>query len=502
MNLERLRREGEAFTEEISREYYLGLAGHKPAPVLQPIYEKHASLMTPDALAMTRDAFTQAAPGSEEHRQARTLLEWHAGLVVDQKLAPLDERQMAWEATAQVPVPGEGSIQFERVAIEIGNETDRRRRLAIHDARNKVVAAELAPMRLERIQREREMIEALDIADGYKATWEALSGISLEELRAQCEQYLEDTQALWDETFPAFVKKVLKIDPRDAKRADALALFRAQDFDAYFPAREMESRVQKQVREMGIDPLAHGRIRLDTEEREGKRSRAFCSPVRVPDEVYLVLRPHGGQSDWSTFLHELGHALHFGYTRADVPFEFKTLGDNSVTEAYAMLFDAFMEHRGWLARYTDLGKTRLDGFLRIAGFQELHFMRRYCAKFIYETQLYGGDVPWAELPALFVDTLSRATNFQYSTADAFVDVDHGFYSARYLRAWQLQALIDETLTQRFDEDWWRNPRAGPWIVSDLFGEGQRELAHELAQRVCGQPLTFTPMIRAVERMLG
>src|SRR5829696_4402236 len=106
MSLDRLRREGEAFTEEISREYYLGLAGHKPAPVLQPIYEKHAQLMTPDALELTREAFTTAPKGSEEHRQARTLFEWLASLVVDQKLAPLDERQMAWEATSQVVVPG------------------------------------------------------------------------------------------------------------------------------------------------------------------------------------------------------------------------------------------------------------------------------------------------------------------------------------------------------------------------------------------------------------
>jgi hypothetical protein len=39
-------------------------------------------------------------------------------------------------------------------------------------------------------------------------------------------------------------------------------------------------------------------------------------------------------------------------------------------------------------------------------------------------------------------------------------------------------------------------------MNELFGEGQRELAHELAQRVSGQPLSFTPLVRAVERMLG
>jgi hypothetical protein len=283
-------------------------------------------------------------------------------------------------------------------------------------------------------------------------------------------------------------------------------IFRAHEFDEYFPAREMESQVQRQVREMGIDPVAAGRIRLDTAEREGKRSRAFCSPVRVPEEVYLVLRPHGGQTDWSTFLHELGHALHFAYMRPDYPFEYRWLGDNSITEGYAMLFDHRLDDAGWLRRYTQLGggssNPNLTRFLRSAGFEELHYLRRYCAKFIYETHLYGGDLSWDSLPDLYVEMLTGATNFIYSPSKAFVDVDPRYYSARYLRAWQLQALIAETLTQRYDEDWWRNPRAGPWMIQSLFSEGQRELAHEQAQRVAGRELSFAPLIREIERLLG
>jgi hypothetical protein len=502
MTLERVRRDGEAFSEELGREYYLGMSGHKPTPVIQPIYEKYAALSTPDTLGLVRERFAAAKPGSEEQRQIRPLLEWVASLASDRQLAPLEERQMAWESSAVVHVEGGESLQFERCPIEIANTTDRQRRLTIDQARAALVQAELMPIRRERLQRERDLIEAIGVADGYNATWETLSGIDLMHLRAQCEQYLKDTQALWDETFPEFVKRELNIDPRDATRADAQALFRAQSFDAFFPAREMEARVQGQVREMGIDPLAHGRIRLDTAERAGKRSRAFCSPVRVPDEVYLVLRPHGGQSDWSTFLHELGHALHFAYSRADLPFEYRVLGDNSVTEAYAMLFDGLMESRGWLARYTDLGESRLRDFLRVVGFQEAHFMRRYCAKLIYEIELYGGEVSWDALPDRYVDVLGTATNFRYQAADAFVDVDPGYYAARYLRAWQLQSLLNETLTRLFDEDWWRNPRAGPWLVEQALAEGQRELAHDLAMRVAGQPLSFTPLVRDIERMIG
>ena len=38
--------------------------------------------------------------------------------------------------------------------------------------------------------------------------------------------------------------------------------------------------------------------------------------------------------------------------------------------------------------------------------------------------------------------------------------------------------------------------------SALFGEGQRELAHEQAQRIAGKTLSFAPLVRAVERALG
>jgi hypothetical protein len=384
----------------------------------------------------------------------------------------------------------------------MANSADRERRIVIETARARLVGAELGPLRRERFQRERDIVERLPLAKGYNAGWELLSGVSLERLRAQCEQFLRDTQPMWEEVFPEFVRRVLNIDPEDARRSDALALFRAKEFDAAFPADAMETQVQRQVRDMGIDPLAAGRIRLDTEEREGKRSRAFCAPVRVPEEVYLVLRPHGGQTDWNTFLHELGHALHFAYMRPDYPFEYRWLGDNSVTESYAMLFDHRMQDAGWLKRYTQLTEKNIRPFLRSAGFEELHFLRRYCAKFIYETHLYGGDVPWESLPDLYVSRLMDATDFRYSPEEAFVDVDPRFYSARYLRAWQHQALVSETLTQRYDVDWWRNPRAGPWLVQSLLSEGQRELAHEQARRISGGELSFAPLVREIERLLG
>src|SRR4029079_7519075 len=408
LSIERLRKDGESFNEELSREFYESLSGLKAEAQIQPLYEKYRAIFSDDSLELTREAFLGSAEGTEERRSARLLLDWQVESHSSRQLASLDEREIAWEGEAVVQLSDGRQIPYQRTSIELGNSTDRHERAMIEAARAKLVEKELAPMKKERFQRERDITEAIGVANGYNATWELLSGISLSDLRAECEAFLRDTQAMWDDIAPRVAKRVLGMPLKETTRADALALFRAREFDEYFPAREMESAIRRQVTEMGIDPEANGRIILDTGDREGKRSRAFCSPVRVPDEVYLVLRPHGGQTDWNTFLHELGHALHYAYMRPDLAFEYRWLGDNSITEGYAMLFDHRMKDTNWLKRYTELGPSRISPYLRKAGLEEFHFLRRYCAKLIYETDLYGGGRPRGPLTGLYCEALPEA----------------------------------------------------------------------------------------------
>ena len=72
LSIERLRRDGEAFMEELSREYFLAHAGLKASAELQPIYEKHRGILNRDALELTREIFLASAEESDERRSART----------------------------------------------------------------------------------------------------------------------------------------------------------------------------------------------------------------------------------------------------------------------------------------------------------------------------------------------------------------------------------------------------------------------------------------------
>jgi hypothetical protein len=500
--IERVRREGEALLEAVAREEYEAYSGLKPAPALQVAYERHAAAYGDDALDAAREALLGSAAGSDEWRAARALFEWVVGTRSSRTLAEHDEREIAWEARAVARTSDGRDIPYQRLPIEISNTVDRAERMRLELARTTLVEAELAPLKRERLEREQELVLAADVADDYVSTFQLLSGIDVRALGDACAAFLADTEAMSRDLLPDALRRQLGVERDEATRADASALLRMPQFDGAFPAGAMESTIRVQMGSMGLDSRADGRVRYDLAEREGKRARAFCAPVRVPDEVYLVLRPHGGVGDWRTFLHELGHALHFANVRRELPFEFRWLGDNSVTEGYAMLFDHLPRDSGWLRRYADLSASQQPAFLRAGALEELLFLRRYCGKLLYELELHGGKIPWGALPELYVDMLSAATGVRYSAADAFVDVDERFYVARYLRAWQLQAVLAGTLRERFDEDWWRNPAAGPWIVDELYGEGQRELADELATRVSGAGLGFAPLVRELESRLS
>ena len=290
-----------------------------------------------DAIELLRDAFTSASAGSETQRSARLLLEWEVESQAGRAVAPLEEREIAWEASAIVDVPDRGPIPYQRVPIELANLTNRKERLALDDARAALVERELVPIRRDRLQRERDFVEGLRLADGLQRdVHDAERRRSRRAARPVSRLSLGHESDVGRTPAGRCTPRPRRVGQR-AHTSRCARPAAGAGVRSVLPGPEMEAVVRRQVTEMGIDPTANGRMRYDAGEREGKRSRAFCAPVRVPEEVYLVMRPHGGQTDYQTLLHELGHALHFAYTRAGpsvrVPVGRRQLGHGELRDA-------------------------------------------------------------------------------------------------------------------------------------------------------------------------
>src|SRR4051812_28041887 len=117
MSVERLRTEGEAFMQELSREFYESLSGLKSEALIQRVYEKHREMFSEDALEVAREMLEGSAEDTDERRSARILLDWQVESRSSRELAPLDEREIEWEGDTLVRLPDGREIPFQRVAI-------------------------------------------------------------------------------------------------------------------------------------------------------------------------------------------------------------------------------------------------------------------------------------------------------------------------------------------------------------------------------------------------
>ena len=248
---------------------------------------------------------------------------------------------------------------------------------------------------------------------------------------------------------------------------------------------------------LGFDLAAQPNIKLDLDDRPQKAPRACVIASDPPKVVHLITRAQGGLHDYQAFLHEAGHALHYGGCDADLPYVFRRIArDHALTEIYSYIVEAITREPEWHELYFGLSPEQARENAEATTFLEALLYRRYEAKLRYELDFWsrfdgdGGD------PAIYEQLLTEATGIFYRRENYLSDMDAGFYSADYLRAWIRSAQLRAHLVQEIGSDWWRSPQTGE-LLRDLFREGTKPTSEEIAGRLGFDPLDTKPLLHEI-----
>jgi hypothetical protein len=476
VDLDAYRAEAEEFVTALDREYYLHFSGQQDAYDIEPIYERHAGLFSREAVEGLRD------------EGARLLLEFAVQGLIGRETKAEQAELARREAELELEIDGR-QIPFRSATIEQANEQDPDRRAAIEDARNTATEEHLNPLLRELVERSHRLAAELGWGS-MRSMCEGLSGIDLGALAGQTAAFLEASEAAYRPSVEPLLREHLGFGFDRLRRADLIAFFRAPSLDSYFPAGELISSLTKTLAGLGIDIAAQPGVHLDVERRPKKSPRAFCAPVRVPDEVYLVISPIGGRDDYAALMHEAGHTEHYAHVDPELPLEERVFGDNSVTEGFAFLFDHLTSDPDWLLHR--LGRDDAAPVVEHERAVKLLFLRRYCAKLAYELELHDGPGSLEPLRESYARGQSEAVGVEWPGETWLSDVDPFFYVARYLRAWALETHLRRLLKERFGPAWFEEREAGE-LLRELWRRGQREGADELLGELTGAPLDFSAL---------
>jgi hypothetical protein len=343
----------------------------------------------------------------------------------------------------------------------------------------------------------RELLDAEVTGDADPiARNEEEKGISLHELERVLAAAADATTEPWNRLRDTWFDRLLGPE-RDAEPTNAHVhyLRRLSPLESTSTKERAVEICLSTTLALGFDMTAIPNIHLDVEDRPQKNPRACVIPSNPPDVVHLITRAQGGLSDYQAFMHEAGHALHYAGVDPRLPYTFRSISrDHALTEIYSYIFEAVTREPAWHAQYFGLSDSVAEENAQATLFLEALLYRRYTAKLQYELGFWSAFAEERGRSERDYSTLlTEATGVRYDPRNYLSDMDAGFYSADYLRAWIRAAQLRRFLLREVGEDWWRSTETGD-ILRELFLEGTRPTSEEIATRLGFEALDTAALV--------
>jgi hypothetical protein len=480
------------FVSERSEESRALRVGEKEISEQAAIVTRYADLFTGEQLEALGAA--QAAEADEDKRERLYRLHktCESG-VVTARLAPLQDELQNAELAARVVYRGE--------ELPLRSATARMSTLAGYDEREELgpavwdVSAELNDLRLGLVQASESLQAELSGVADPVARNEAEKQVSLHDLANVLVTVAERTTPSYDVLRGRWLDRLLGASRAPRPSAyHAAYLFRLTPLADVYTKERATGICVETLRALGCDLEESGNIRTDLEDRPQKAPRPSVVASDPPTVVHLITRPQGGLQDYQDFLHEAGHALHYAGCDPALPYAFRAISrDYALTEIYSYVVQSIAREPGWHAAHFGLSAEQAAENAEAATFLDVFMFRRYLAKLRFELDFWSRFSRDGGTPDGYAGLLTEATGLAYRPDRYLADMDSGFYSADYLRAWIRSAQLRDHLRETIGDDWWRRPETGAFL-RELFREGLRPSSEEVAGRIGFDPLDVGPLL--------
>jgi hypothetical protein len=482
-----------AYYVEASEEYRAVRVGEKETSEQAAIVARHADLFTReqlDALGGAEKAATETDERERLYRLRRTCEEG----IVDAELAEREDELENAILAARLSFDGE-EMPLRTAEAQLAVLPEYAKREELGEAA-RALDASFNETRRDLLEARDDLQAGLSGEGDTVARNEATKQISLRELETVLRQAADDVSEEYERLRDRWFERLLGPDRAEVPASAHIRwLRRLSPLEATYPKERSVEVCVETVGALGFDLEAIPNIRLDLEDRPQKSPRACVIPADPPEVVYLITRAQGGLSDYQAFLHEAGHALHYAGCDPRLPWTFRAISrDHALTEIYSYIVEAVSREPAWHAFHFGLTDAEAETNGDATRFLEALLFRRYAAKLRFELGF------WDAFPSERGDSsrdyeplLTAATGLRYDSRAYLSDMDAGFYSADYLRAWIRSAQLSSYLRREVGDEWWRSTGTGE-ILRALFAEGTRPSTEEVARRIGFEPLDTAPLV--------
>jgi hypothetical protein len=465
------------FHTELHHEDYLYRSGHKRNREASHICAEYSDLFRPTTIADLRAKLEETSEQRETERASiRRLIAFASEGNLLARAREISGEIENYESNAWIDWQGR-KVAFGESAALLANEPETARRRDLFSRRADLIKA-TQDLRAERIEKLREGSQELGF-ENLLAMRRELRGCDQVELAERARQILSKTESGYVNALSRLLPRETGVAFDDATQADLGFLQRYTRFDHFFPRERMLGVYRELFAALGFNSERQTNLTIDSEPRPDKQPQTFCSPIRVPDEIKLVVNLTGGQANYREFLRETGYAQHYAWTSRNIYPEFRIGGDRAVGEAWGMLLENLTLDERWLMLTFGFAENReLRHALAIF---RLMALRQAATTLDYEVEFHSNRLATGA-GARYAELMTDATRVRFDETDHLRSLDDPFHSADFLRASAFESQMREYLKTRFGQRWWASRKAGETLI-DLWNTGRRYSIEELAAMI-------------------
>ncbi|MBS1791921.1 MAG: hypothetical protein JST85_29715 [Acidobacteria bacterium] len=465
------------YHSELTREEYLFRSGRSACRDVAHIFSEYSDLFRLSIVEELRAKLNDVADYRKTERKSiERLIAFALEGNLFARIRELSTEVEEYETASGISWDGQ-RIPFRQTEELLATESDRQRRRDLHARRADVIkgAQDLLAERFEKLR-----AGTVELGfESYPAMRSQLRNLDFGKLETAAEKILEKTESRYVAALAPFVMREVGTSLDEATSADLPFLKRYTRFDAFFP-RESLLRIYRELcANFGFNADKQSNVELDAASRPGKQLQAFCSPIRIPDEIKLVVSGQSGQWNYRSFFRAAGQAQSAAWTSRNIPSEFQRGADTAVPIAWGMLLENLMLEESWLT--TAFGFVESAEFRHALSLLRLLEVRRQAAKLQYELEFHSGKLTGG-IGERYAELMTEAVRMHFDEAECFRVINDDFRPANVLRAAAFEAQLRDFLKTQFGSRWWASRRAGEMLI-DLWNTGQEYSVEELAAMI-------------------
>ena len=415
--------------------------------------------------------------------------------IVGLQIASFEDEQRAYKQTATADLDGQ-PLAYAELLKRLATAEDPAARRKIYSAMDPLFET-ISVFGNEIIKRREKQYQPWGYAN-FAAFYAERENLDLEALSTTAGEFLQSTQALYDELLEYNTQTFMGMESRKLRFYDLPYLLQGNWWEPSFPIKDRSKRVNSVFQGLGIQ-IPAGLV-MDERNREGKALATGVFPELVPTTVNVSINPVGGVADDDNSVFAAGQGLIFALS-TQTRFEPAYLPNRGVQAALAYVPMLALFEPAWFDGAANQDSYDGASYRKYRAFQLLAEARRLAAKTQLEILAYGGDHDLKELQRQFRELMGTATGARISSSDSARNSElyTQLESASRFQGLLLAAGIRESLVAAHGAEWWNGGKVGA-SLNPLWQSGGSLNVDKLTTTFAEATGDAAAMVRLVESL--